>query len=381
LPLWWLLAVTVLGALIIGDGVASAWRERALERNGREVDGQVVGSWDGGDQVPVAYAAGGGDQVRALAWAAQPDQVSVGPARLVVDPNDAHRARLAEGPIDWGWVEPLTFFGPLIVALALWWWTRRRRWRLSVALAASTQPSYRMLAVARPSRFARRRWLLDLYGIDATVGSDPSCTVAVIGGSGPTMPHPVDVKGRPVPGGEVVAARTDRSRVWWPAGRALVVGGRSFPEPGTTTMPAPRRWWRWWMVALGVVVLLAYFASGESRDTIQQRSKLVTVTVARGRSEGVGPVVVTYAFDGAPRSTSVDLAGPQRRGASFAMRVDADHPERLWQPGTDEDLPGQQPVSDWFLAGGIVLVAVGIMVAHEPSESPGGRGLAAAHLP
>jgi hypothetical protein len=119
-------------------------------------------------------------------------------------------------------------------AIARWWSVRKIE-----HLVSSPHPSFAMVGALSTSGILRRRVALALYPVDAHAGRAPVCTVPVLttGGlpiDGPCFP--VEVRGRPVPGGAVVARSDDV--VLWPLRRPATRG--SLPRP-TVVADAPPR--------------------------------------------------------------------------------------------------------------------------------------------
>lgn len=337
--------------------------------HGEPVDGAILGSWDGGIDVPVRYApADGGPAVVAIARTVPGSDHRVGPVELTVDPGHPTDAHLA-GYDPWQLLTgPLTAYGPAVLALLIWWWTRHRRMRRSEALAASDVPSFRMVGLPRPGRVSPRRWRMHLYPLDAPVGAAPVCSVAVIDGADDQRPRTIEVKGQPRPGGEVVLWEPEAGRVWWPAGRVLLTGTRKLPVRGPHPETPPYSPWRWVVPIVAGIVMVATLESGENRDLLIDRSEVVTVTVVKGHDDARGPTVVSYrTADEVPRQATVELAGPQREGDRYRLRVDPDHPDRLWQPRTSEDLPGSEgPGAEALATLALVVLIVGIVMVRRP---------------
>ncbi|WP_426573663.1 hypothetical protein [Aquihabitans sp. McL0605] len=366
-PLWWLGAsVLIVAALFGSDLVAFPRQQRAA--HGQVVEGRILGSWDGGTDVPVAYTSNGGDEVTATARTTDGSDERVGPVRISVDPDhptDAHLQGFDQSQL---WVGSLTLLGPAVAAILLWWWTRRRRVRRSEALAASDVPSFRMIGVPRPGRVSPRRWRMGLYPLDAPVGAAPVCSVAMIDGDDDIRPRMVEVKGQPRPGGEVVVWEPATDRVWWPAARVLLSGTRKLPERAPQAQAPTYSAWRWAVPIVAAVVMIAAFESGESPEALKARSEVVLVTVVTGHGAETGPTLVSYRLaDGSAHRTTVALAGPQRTGDRYRLRADPEHPDRLWQPGTSESLPGAGgSASETVGTLALLVLVLGIVVVRRP---------------
>lgn len=364
-PLWWLLAVTVIGLLYVAEPFLDHRTETRIDQVGVPVEGTVLGSWDGGRRVPVTFEPpGGGEPVTTSAWAPDDADLRVGPVDLLVDPEDPTQARVA-GPVPFTDVsDQLTFFGPMLLGLGIWLVTRHRCVRRSERLAASEQPAYLMVGVPVPGRFARRRWRLHLYPLDVAPGAAPTCTVPVVGDDPLTVRRLVEVKGEPRPGGALVAIEQDTERIWWPAGRALLTGRAPLPEPRERVSDVRSERPRWWLLGLGALLIIYTFFAAEDPTSLEDRSETVTVTVVEGHGKEAAPTRVRYRVDGKAYESTPTLAGPQHRGDTFVLRYDPTSPTRTWQPGTDEELPGTTPpLDDLAFALGVLLVGLGVVYA------------------
>ena len=130
---------------------------------------------------------------------------------------------------------PLFVVGVAGAAAAARWWSIRRTDRL----IASGQTAFAMVAVLHPGQWRRGRVHCSLYPLDSPPGGRPVCTFDALttGGlpiGGPAFP--VEVRGRPIPGGLLVA-RCDE-RIIRPVRRPLSKHGPPFPE---AVGAAPRR--------------------------------------------------------------------------------------------------------------------------------------------
>ena len=367
-PAWWL-AASFLIALVLFGADLFAFPNQQRAARGAVVEGWILGSWDGGIDVPVAYTQpGGGETVIAIARTTAPSDERVGPVEVRVDPqhpNDAHLGGFDQSQL---LIAPLTALGPAVAAILLWWWTRRRRVRRSEALAVADVPSFRMSGLPRPGTVSPRRWRMHLYPLDAPPGADPVCSVAMIDGDDDLRPRLVEVKGQPRPGGEVVVWEPASNRVWWPAGRVLLTGRRKLATAGPYPVRPTHSPWRWIVPVVGFVVMVGALESGENRDLQLERSEVVAVTVVSGHGEATGPTVVSYrTVDGTDREATVVLAGPQRVGDRYRLRVDPDYPDRLWQPRTAEQLPGSEgPLVELIGTLALVVLIVGIIMVRRP---------------
>jgi hypothetical protein len=127
-------------------------------------------------------------------------------------------------------LEAVFLLGVALVASLTRWWSMRRTERL----VTSGQPAFAMLAVLHPGELNPRRVHCSLYPLDARAGSRPVCTFDALttGGlpvGGPAFP--VEVRGRPVPGGALVAHGA--GRIIRPVRRPLTRG--KLPFSGATT--------------------------------------------------------------------------------------------------------------------------------------------------
>jgi hypothetical protein len=122
---------------------------------------------------------------------------------------------------------PVFVVGVAAAASAARWWAIRRTNRL----LASGQTAFAMRAVLHPGRWRRGRVRCSLYALDSPPGGQPVCTFDVLttGGlpiDGPAFP--VEVRGRPVPGGLLVARCG--ARIIRPVRRPLSRHGPPFPD-------------------------------------------------------------------------------------------------------------------------------------------------------
>jgi len=376
-PLWWLLGVAVLSTLWVVQPVIDLITEARIERDGVPVAGTILGSWDGGQRVPVSFTPpAGGEPVTAVAWGPVDHERPIGPIDLQVDPDDPSRVRVAGSLAVWPVVEALTLFVPILLALLIWLVTRHRCVRRSERLAAADLPAYRMVGVPVPGRFARRRWRMHLYPLDVGAGTSPVCTVPVIGWSDSTASRTVEVKGEPRPGGAVVISDRALDRIWWPAGRSLVTGQTPLPEPGAPAADLGGRT-RWWLVVLGGFLIAYALAGGPGSQALEEQAGSTTATVVEGHGTGVEPTPVRYRVDGQDHEASPSLAGPQAAGDHVTLAYDPESPDHVWQAGTHEEIPGAQaPDSVLALFLGGVLLALGIVLAPPPmpERRPGERG-------
>jgi hypothetical protein len=134
---------------------------------------------------------------------------------------------------------PLFAIGVAAAAAAARWWSIRRTDRL----VTSGQTAFAMVAVLHPSRW-RGRIRCSLYPLDCMVGGRPVCTFDALTTGGLPVTGPafaVEVRGRPIPGGLLVARCGER--VIRPVRRPLSKHGPPFPGAVTATpltlLPAP----------------------------------------------------------------------------------------------------------------------------------------------
>lgn len=372
-PLWWLLAAPLLVLPWVGADLFT-FTHQLRAAHGDPVEGRVLGSWDGGTDVPVAYVSASGTTVTAIARTdpGTGPEVRIGPVELTVDPANPTTAHLS-GYDPWQLLLlPLTLLVPLLGALLVWWWSRHRRMRRSEALAVSDGPAFRMTGVPRPGRISPRRWRMELYPLDAAPGAAPVCSVALIGGDDDVRPRVVEVKGQPRPGGEVAIWEPGSRRVWWPAGRVLLNGSRPLPEAGPAPEAPTHSEWRWIVPAVAAVVMLVAFESGENRDVLLDRSEVVDATVVRGHDEATGPTVVSYrTAEGVEQEATLILAGPQRPGDQHRLRVDPSHPDRAWQPRTSEALPGAEGGLATAIGSlAFLVLIIGLVMVRRPRPAP-----------
>jgi len=130
--------------------------------------------------------------------------------------------------------------------------------------------------------------------------------------------------------------------------------------------------WRWIVPVAAAIVLVAALESGENRDILLDRSEVVLATVVTGHDDATGPTVVSYRSpEGTDQEATVVLAGPQRVGDRYLLRIDPDHPDRLWQPGTQEGLPGEEGAgAEWVGTLAMVILVIGIVMVRRPRPRP-----------
>lgn len=376
-PLWWLLGFPLLAFFNFGQPLIDLATEARIQRVGTAVPGSISGSWDGGQRVPVSFTPpGGGDPVSALAWGPVDTDRAIGPVELQVDPGDPSQVRLAGPLVSDDAVEVLILMACIEAALALWWWSCRRTVRRGEQLAGSDQPSYRMVGVPTPGRFARGRWRLQLYPLDVPPGTEPVCTVPVIGRGDATTSRIVEVKGEPRAGGFVVAVDRQDDRIWWPSGRVLTRGRAPLPAPDRPSASLEPRRYRWLLLALGVALVVYSQAAAFRSALLVEDAPTVRATVLDGHGDRVEETTVRYWVDGTAYESSLDLAGPQRAGNGVEIAYDPGDPRMIWQDGTAEPVGSSLPGAALAFFLGLALIALGVVFG-QPAVAPraaGGRG-------
>lgn len=311
------------------------------------VTARIDETWDGRSLVPVGFTDPTTGQPRreivdfGEAPDGDPDKVAI---RVGADPEDLGPEPYGDGDRWWSYLQ---FVIPAVAGSAIWLGARVRRLRRSRRIAAAAEPAYRMQAVPLSGRLFGRRWRLALFDVDARPGDSAVCVVPVVGQPVLDGVRPVDAKGTPRPGGEVVV-REVAGRLWWPAGRAMVGARARFPHPeprspdpdawaptprvGTDTGRVPIAAW----VLLGVAVALFVVSVVASDDTSRagERSEEVAGTVVIGRRDA-GPVTVAYERAGESHTAQVRVDRTVAEGDAVRLRVDPERPDRVWIDGTD----------------------------------------------
>ena len=274
----------------------------------------------------------------------------------------------------WDWeLGPLRLqFGlPAGCGSALWLAARHRRVRRTRLLMASDEPAYRLKAVALPGRLFVRRWRLALFEVDARPGDRAVCVVRVIDPPVRSGVGTVEVKGRPRPGGEVVAREPD-SEIWWPAGRSMVgaravlegepIGSPVWPastfERPSRSVPATV----WVVVAVAVALFVAAVSGVDRASDVEARAQVVTALVEDG-VESSGRVTVRYQWAGEQRTAQVVVDRPAEAGSSVELNVDPEEPANVWVVGgdvvvADEPLWASTALIMAFVLAGVAVAAV-----------------------
>ncbi|MBX3312937.1 MAG: hypothetical protein KF906_01345 [Actinobacteria bacterium] len=332
-----MLAGTVLGAGFLALSVRDELREQAFIDRTTVVGATVDPTWDGRDLVPVTFTDPTTGAVRheIVAFSDErPDRDATEvEIRVGEDPADV-------GPEPYGdharWFLLMQFGLPAIGGAGLWLAARWRRLRRTRRLVALDEPAYAMQAVALPGRLFLRRWRLALFDVDARPGDRAVCVVPVLHPPLRLGTGPVEVKGRPRPGGEVVAREPD-GEVWWPVGRALVGARAAFDRgpAGDATVddgpPVPV--WVWVVAASAVVLMGVWSVGADDLDAAATRSEVVTAQVVVGRPSP-GPVTVGFTWDGEQRTAQVGIDRAIAAGETLPVRVDPDDPGRVWRDGS-----------------------------------------------
>lgn len=149
------------------------------------------------------------------------------PDRVVV-PGDGDPVR----EIIVGWI---VILGTAIAAAAARWMSIAR----SERLINRSRPSFAMLAALTTAGQNAYKAQCSLYAIDAAAGAQPVCTFTALTTRGLPIDgpaFPVEVRGRPVPGGLLVARAGER--IIRPVRRPLTRGRRPRPAEVTPSPPA-----------------------------------------------------------------------------------------------------------------------------------------------
>jgi hypothetical protein len=159
-----------------------------------------------------------------------------GPMTIAVDPANPDAVVVpGDGdPVREIILLPLFAVGVAAAAAAARWWSIRRTDRL----ITSGQTAFAMIAVLHPDRWRRGRVRCSLYPLDGAAGSRPVCTFDALTTGGLPIAGPafhVEVRGRPIPGGLLVARCGER--IIRPIRRPLSKHGP--PLPGAVDVAPP----------------------------------------------------------------------------------------------------------------------------------------------
>lgn len=382
-PLIWALGVALFGALFVAIEYSDARADRRLRDRAVWVVGRIEPVWDHGQTVPVSYRdPSTGTLRRRTVTVLDGRPARIGPIELLVDPDDPSKVVAGPDRYEQGTILDLAllWFVPAL-GCAGWAVTRRRRFAWARrTMADPSLPSYRMVATPRRGAVLGRRWRLDVYAVDSVAGDPAACTVPVVGHPLVDGVRVVDVKGSPRPGGALVVREPGTGIVWWPASRALLAGRA--PRPPSEAPPSPNRRPAsgWWLLGAGLTAVVVSFAiAAEQPEDVDARSRPVDALVTSSMERDEGEVAMSYRVDGRVRRATAHLAGPQLEGDRLRLRVDRDHPDRLWQPGI-ESPPGTKD-DGWgigLFVLGLVFLALAPMALRRSRPTPVRRLVAAA---
>lgn len=375
-PLWWAAGVGLLGLLLLGTDVRAVREQDARFADAVEVDARPSPGWNGGTPVvPLDYQRPDtGEAVTATAFVRNTAFVPEPGATVRIrasrrDPTAVQLVDDERGVTD----ELPLYLGGVALALAFWVVRRVHIGRVE-RLVSEPATSFAMLGAVAPPTLVHRRWRLLLYPVDAAVGTEPVCAVALVAVPGaPSGVFPVEVKGAPRALGRVVARAGDD--LLWPRGRAApravwprpAALGALRPDlvrvPGgpVVAAAAPSPWPARLLTATGVALLgAALWANADALRTQQQaveRSRLVAAVVQAPPADATGdqPVVVQFPWAGGLatarwRGARVPALSP---GATVTVRYDPGDPTTVW--ASDDELP---PATD-----GAQMIALLLVVA------------------
>jgi hypothetical protein len=238
-PLWWFLLALGVGAVWLASDVAGAHRTEHQREQWPAVTGSARGDLEPGRHtVHVSYRHPITGQVVTASVIVVKDSLVPrpgGPMRIAPDPaNPDHVVVPGDGnEVPSTVIGVAAIVGVAAIAALVRWLSFRHLERL----VSRPSPGFAMLGALTVTGI-RDRVMLALYPLDAPAGARPVCTVPVLttGGlpiDGPCFP--VEVRGRPVPGGPVVARAAEV--ILWPLRRPI--GAGSLPRPEDQRGEAP----------------------------------------------------------------------------------------------------------------------------------------------
>ena len=236
----------------------------------------------------------------------------------------------------------------VVLAAGLARWSAVRR---AERMVVSGQPSFAMIGSLERSARDRRRVVLHLFALDSGPGARAVCSCTVlttaqmpIGGPG----FPVEVRGRPVPGGTLVA-RAEGDGLLWPLRRPIGRGAGRRPaevldrrrplvpvDDGSVTGPAPPL-----LRALGglrlaagagvavvlLVVPLVVSANGAAARRVTTRGVPVLAEVVE--KTGTDSLRVRYGRPGQPRDKAASTHGDRTLHRIYPAHVGPGEPGDL----------------------------------------------------
>ena len=377
-PLWWIGLTIVLVALLTSGSIRSI----ARNRHGRETWPRVEATVDthyiaGRHVVPVEFVHPVTGQlvnvdivvVNGSALPRPGEQVTV-----AADPANPDSAVLPHDGDDLQEIVVglIVFVGGALGAAAARWFAIARTERL----VRTSQASFAMLAALSSTGPVRYRVECALYALDAAPGAAPVCSFPVLtsGGlpvDGPAFP--VEVRGRPTPGGLLVARAGNH--IIRPVRRALTRGHRPRPElmlEMVQPLPltdAPDRdlirtapLWRcldpFALVGLAIAVVTTAIAVPRmivGIDRVERLNRSGKAVVVELESKRETTLTVSYQPPtGPPLLLATDGSDQRTIGRRYPAHIDASNHVRLDADPYDWGLPVGFLVSWWGLVGLVV---------------------------
>ena len=350
-PLWWVAVSFSVTAVLLVLTVRDAEHLREGRNRWPRVVASVPVSYSNGrHEVPISYrhpVTGQivGTKVVVVRRSLLPEPG--GTLRIAVDPGNPD-AIVIPGDGD---EVPSAVFGVLIIngvviaaGLARWLAVRRIE-----RLIGSGQPSFAMIGSLERSRTDTRRVVLSLFPLDAAPGTAAVCACTVLTTAqlpiGPGFP--VEVRGRPVPGGALVAHAG--AGVLWPLRRPIGRGAAGRPTEVATferplvpaddagvvgRRPSLIEVLGGLRLAIGaaaavvlVVVPVVVTANGNAARRVASRGTVVLAEVVD--TTGSGGVRVRYGSPGQPRDRKALAAGDRKLHRIYPAHVIPSDPNDL----------------------------------------------------
>ena len=267
-----------------------------------------------------------------------------------------------------GWI---VMVGAALAAAAARWIAIARTERL----IRTSRPSFAMLAALSSKGRVRHRVECSLYALDAAPGAGPVCTFPVLTSSGLPIDgpaFPVDVRGRPLPGGLLVARADDH--IIRPVRRPLTRGKR--PRPAVLSdVVAPQQvdapvedmvrtapLWRCFdaLAVIGLVSAVLITAIAVPRiivgaDRVERLQRVGRAVVVELESKNDTTLTVRYQPPTGPAVLlSTDGSYERIIGRRYPAHIDASNHVRLDADPYDWGLPVGFLVTWWGLVALVV---------------------------